>query len=203
MQINEVSENYSQANQDLFVLKVLDFKRNGTYLEIGAYEPVSISNTYLLEKNYDWTGYSIELKQDLVDHFNRERKNICECADATLTDYRKILQENFTDTRLDYLSVDIEPASNTFAALASIPLSEYRFSVITYEHDSYMDGQTYKQEAKELLESHGYTLVVEDVKNVGNPFEDWYVDSTYVNEEKYLELKSSGLEYNEIIRLNK
>ena len=45
MQINEVSENYSQANQDLFVLKVLDFKRNGTYLEIGAYEPVSISNT--------------------------------------------------------------------------------------------------------------------------------------------------------------
>ena len=66
-----------------------------------------------------------------------------------------------------------------------------------------MDGQTYKQEAKELLESHGYTLVVEDVRNVGNPFEDWYVDSTYVNEEKYLELKSSGLEYNEIIRLDK
>jgi hypothetical protein len=44
---------------------------------------------------------------------------------------------------------------------------------------------------------------VEDVRNVGNPFEDWYVDSTYVNEEKYLELKSSGLEYNEIIRLDK
>jgi hypothetical protein len=75
--------------------------------------------------------------------------------------------------------------------------------VITYEHDSYADGQMYKHKAKELLESHGYTLVVEDVKNVGNPFEDWYVDSTYVNEEKYSELKSSGLEYNEIIRLNK
>ena len=46
--IEDVQVNFSQLHQDMFVLCMLDGKRGGTYLEIGANEPVFISNTYLL-----------------------------------------------------------------------------------------------------------------------------------------------------------
>ena len=40
---------YSQAAQDLFVLKVLNYRSNGIFLEIGSNDPIRINNTYLLE----------------------------------------------------------------------------------------------------------------------------------------------------------
>jgi hypothetical protein len=42
----------SQAGQDRFVLQSLNYKYNGFYLEIGAYNSKDISNTYILEKQY-------------------------------------------------------------------------------------------------------------------------------------------------------
>ena len=60
----QIHKNYSQANQDMFVLMMLDGKRNGTFLEIGAHEPINISNTYLLEKDFDWNGISIDIVED-------------------------------------------------------------------------------------------------------------------------------------------
>ena len=46
----------SQYRQDLFVLSVLDFKRNGFFVEFGATNGVGLSNTYLLEKEFGWHG---------------------------------------------------------------------------------------------------------------------------------------------------
>ena len=37
--------------QDIFVLSMLNGKKNGVYVEIGADQPRVISNTYLLENN--------------------------------------------------------------------------------------------------------------------------------------------------------
>ena len=56
---SKLKNNFSQANQDLFVLEMLDYKKNGSYLEIGANEPISISNTYLLENEFGWKRYGI------------------------------------------------------------------------------------------------------------------------------------------------
>ena len=77
---DKVKTNFSQANQDLFVLEILDYKKNGSYLEIGANEPISISNTYLLENDFGWNGFSIEIRQDLVEFFKSKRKKrIIDC----------------------------------------------------------------------------------------------------------------------------
>jgi hypothetical protein len=59
--IETIENNYSQAFQDLFTLSILDGKRNGTYVEIGGDHAVIISNTYLLETEFDWTGVSFEI----------------------------------------------------------------------------------------------------------------------------------------------
>ena len=49
---------YSNAQllQDLWVLYELQEKRNGYFVEFGACDGVSLSNTLLLEKTYAWQG---------------------------------------------------------------------------------------------------------------------------------------------------
>jgi FkbM family methyltransferase len=50
----------SQIGQDLFALWANDFKRGGFFVEIGAAGGVSLSNTYLLERSFGWTGILAE-----------------------------------------------------------------------------------------------------------------------------------------------
>ena len=181
--VEKINNNYSQAFQDLFVLSILDGKRNGTYVEIGGDHAVIISNTYLLETQFDWTGVSFEIEQSKVDEYNKLRKNKCVCADATTFDYKLLFEKNNYPKQIDYLQVDIEPAWQTLKALKALPLDEYRFSVITYETDVYQNGPEYGEEAIDILLSHGYELVVKNVANLYNPYEDWYVDPSVVDPE--------------------
>lgn len=58
LKYNELSP--AQLKQDLFVLMELDFKRNGFFVEFGATDGISLSNTYLLEKEFGWQGILAE-----------------------------------------------------------------------------------------------------------------------------------------------
>ena len=51
---------YAQIQQDLFILCELNFKRNGFFVEFGATDGIKLSNTYLLEKEFGWTGVLVE-----------------------------------------------------------------------------------------------------------------------------------------------
>jgi FkbM family methyltransferase len=50
----------SQAGQDDYVISKLNNKKNGYFVELGAGDGVYLSNTYKLEKDYNWTGLLIE-----------------------------------------------------------------------------------------------------------------------------------------------
>ena len=50
----------SQIRQDLFVLIATDFKRDGYFVEFGATDGVSLSNSYLLETEFSWNGILAE-----------------------------------------------------------------------------------------------------------------------------------------------
>jgi len=51
---------YSQIGQDLEVLKFYNNKLDGFFVEIGASDGINLSNTYLLEKKYNWKGICVE-----------------------------------------------------------------------------------------------------------------------------------------------
>jgi GR25 family glycosyltransferase involved in LPS biosynthesis len=180
-----IEKSNGQALQDMFILSILNGKKNGTYLEIGAQEPIFQNNTAILEQNYDWKGVSVEIKQDLCNMFAEQRKNPILCKDALTIDYKKLLDENFDTTIIDYLQLDIEPSKNTFECLLAIPFEKYKFAVITYEHDYYVDmTETYRTKSRNYLKLMGYELVVSNVsQNENTPFEDWWVHPDLVDAE--------------------
>jgi hypothetical protein len=161
----------------MFVLTMLNGKRNGTYFEIGSADPYYGSNSALLEE-FGWTGTSLEIKEDEVTKFNKVRKNKSTLADATKFDY-SILKGH-----IDYLQVDCEPPSTTFDILKMIPFEQCTFGVITFEHDYYADiTRSYRELGRHYLLSKGYVLVASNIApNDSSAYEDWYVHPKYVDD---------------------
>lgn len=190
--IDKIKTNHSQAFQDLFVLMATNGKIDGKYLEIGSYKPFEHSNTYLLENKFNWKGVSLEINPTLVQWFNGKRDNECLYLDATKANYLEILDKKNWGTDWDYLQLDCEPAKNTFEALLSIPFEKYRFAVITYEHDWYIDeDKTIRDKSRRYLEMFGYKLVVSNVSvDDKSPFEDWWVHPELIDNEIIQKLKS-------------
>ncbi len=67
------SRSQSQFYQDLFVLWVLDFRTEGYFVEFGATDGRILSNTYLLEKEFAWTGILSEPAQVWQDDLLKNR----------------------------------------------------------------------------------------------------------------------------------
>ena len=193
--IEDVQVNFSQLHQDMFVLSALNGMRNGTYVEIGANEPILNSNTYLLENFFGWQGISLELSAAHVKRFNALRRNICLLEDATIADFDAILNMAKLPPVIDYLSVDCEPPSNTFKSLLRLPHNKTRFRIITFEHDygaanlnKNQEEMLIRQESRNFLQSHDYHLVASNISWLGKSIEDWWVDPQLVSSENICKL---------------
>ena len=64
---------YSQSGQDAFVLNYFKNKRDGVFIDIGANDGVSLSNTYYLEKELGWTGICFEPIPDIFAKLDEAR----------------------------------------------------------------------------------------------------------------------------------
>lgn len=173
----------SQIGQESFVLNCLKEKRNGFYVEIGAYHSKNDSNTYLLEKEYGWSGVAFEIQTKMCDEYNLNRSNLCLNVDATKFNYLQYFENNNFPKVIDYLQIDIDPAHQSLKALELLPLDKYRFSVVTFEHDLYVDRKNIviKERAKKIFRQHGYILAKENAGNGNVVFEDWWIDKDIYN----------------------
>ncbi len=66
----------SQAKQDEFVLEHLGHMRNGYFLEMGASDGITFSNTYRLEKEYGWSGLLVECDPQMLQSLRNHRSSI-------------------------------------------------------------------------------------------------------------------------------
>ena len=55
-----VRNSKSQLGQDVLALSLTGTKQMGYFVEFGATNGLDLSNTYMLEKNYGWTGILCE-----------------------------------------------------------------------------------------------------------------------------------------------
>ncbi len=65
----------SQHKQDEFIIDYFKGKKDGVFIDVGAHDGITLSNTYVLEKEYDWTGICFE-------PMPRQYKNLDECRDC-------------------------------------------------------------------------------------------------------------------------
>jgi len=166
---------YSQCLQDIFVSSIVGLK--GTYLEIGSGDPFLNNNTYLLERDYNWKGVSVDNDVSMVNKFNSSRVNKAIAADARNIDYDLLLTVSDLGKDIDYLQIDCEPPEVTLEVLYKIPFDKYKFSIITFEHDAYRSPST-RELSRKYLKEKGYELLISDISfNNKDSFEDWWVHS--------------------------
>jgi methyltransferase FkbM-like protein len=79
-----VAPGHSYQGQDRFVIEVLGGLRNGFFLDSGASDGVSGSNTLLLESEFGWRGICVEPNASLFARLARARR--CACVNCCLYD---------------------------------------------------------------------------------------------------------------------
>lgn len=209
---------YSQANQDRWIYNILSHKKNGFYVDIGAYDGIQTSNTYIFEKYLNWEGICIEPNTNAYENLvkNRNSKNIM-CA---LSDYNgfcnflgdkiidkinqntpcftleTILTDNLAPREIDYISIDVE--GHEYDVLKNFDFKKWNIKLMTIEHNFYVHGSIYKDKLYDLMTKNNFIRIVEDVVCLdSNPeyfnkiYEDWYINSEFYNsltEEMKLEI---------------
>jgi hypothetical protein len=183
--MRKIKGSFSQTLQESFVINILEGKSDGYYVEIGAYHSTIISNTYLLESKYKFLGLALEIDEQRAREYSLNRKNPVIQSDARRFDYKKYFRQNKFPLQIDYLQCDIEPAINTFLSLIKVTSTGHRFSIVTFEHDQYLNhlNKIIASLSRIYMKMRGYKLVVKNVSNELAPklfHEDWYLDSKFL-----------------------
>ena len=194
-----------QALADKFVAHCTNFKEDGYFLELGSRHPKENNNSYVLEKVLGWKGIMVEKENTYREDYKTQRPNIIAIIeDATQIDYRKLFEENNVPHELGFLQIDLETKDNsTLKTLLKIDaeiLDDYKFAVITMEHDVYTglsNSVKTRYESRKILEGRGYYCVFKDILDTpsvcaNSPYEDWWVHPDLVDMDyiRYLQDKN-------------
>jgi FkbM family methyltransferase len=177
---------YSQSEQDKWVCENTNYKKNGYFLDIGAYDGIQTSNSYYLEKELNWNGICVEANPDIFNILKNNRKSIninCAVSDhigecyfnndkitnnpnhikVNTLDLYTLLKEYNSPKYIDYLSIDIEGHEvNVFNKFFEKNENFYTFGYLTVEHNLYCDGPENKEKIYEILTNNGYERVVDN-----------------------------------------
>lgn len=186
--------NYSQLDQDIWILSKFDSNYKGFFVDIGAFDGTTISNSYLLEQN-GWTGVCVEPNVEEFKKLEASRKsnnyNICisdfngKCTFREAGFFGAIQAKNYGQTDcftleyfldsidspkiIDYMSIDVE--GGEFDIIKNFPFDKYFIKYITIEHNAYGHNFQLKNNIYSIL-SNFFDLEKENVEN----FEDWYIN---------------------------
>lgn len=65
---------FSQIGQDeYYIEKIIQRRKGGKFLDVGAHDGIRTSNTYALEKYLGWTGVCIEANEELAKRCKQNR----------------------------------------------------------------------------------------------------------------------------------
>ena len=192
---------YSQVGQDKLVSEIYHGKRHGYFLDVGAYDGVTISNTFHFESELGWIGICVEPLPNVFPKLKSNRTCVCENSCVATSEGKvffkcrgkgskivlspgkhtveckaetlvAILDRNNAPKNIEYMSIDIE--GTELEVLESFPFDRYGFGVITVEHNSYVGGECLERRDRilTLLSSKGYTREMEVQQD------DLYVNKT-------------------------
>ena len=102
----------SQISQDLFVINEFDYIEDGYFVEIGAADGLNLSNTYMLEKNFNWKGVVVEpakvWRKKLLENRNCTISNDCIYSESGLkVDFLQTVKPEFSTLNIKNKPKDI------------------------------------------------------------------------------------------------
>lgn len=103
-----MSWNYSQADEDLWIMENLVLPAKGTFCEVGAYDGVEFSNTLAFEQA-GWTGILIEPDPVQAGRCSLLRSNPTWCCAVGLDEGHAAFNVNADDGKLSGLSAAGRP----------------------------------------------------------------------------------------------
>ena len=183
----------SQAGQDHWVCKMLNNKANGFFIDVGANDGISLSNTFALEKDLAWDGLCIEPAKRQFKELKKQRSCICidkamsfnngiakfkeyqgdnfaghlsnEGYDVEVINFNKLLADYEIPQEIDYISLDVEGME--FEILIGFPFDEYDVKLWTIEHSSYNDLGCSNKMISRFMACHGYSMTLAKTHDEG------------------------------------
>jgi FkbM family methyltransferase len=138
-------ESYSQHGQDLYVYETFfkNFAAKGCFVEIGAYDGVTLSNTLLFERHLGWPGLCIEPLPSAFEKLRMNRSAVC--VNCAVSD---------TDGVADFVDVDVPKYGKMYSGLRD----EYDPRQIEFMESYASDAKLLKVPTRRLadiLDEHG------------------------------------------------
>lgn len=107
--INEFADEFchfsvGQFAEDAFISNFFAKKREGFYVDAGAFHPKRYSNTYVLRKYMGWTGLNIDASQEAIALFEKaapECVNVCAALDKVEQDVEFTLYRGAAHSTID------------------------------------------------------------------------------------------------------
>ena len=147
-------KSYDGYEVDLTIAKYFKDKNNGFYVDVGAYHPTKVNNTYLLYKR-NWRGINIDISNFSIDLFNFWRPkdlNFCRAITNKNGITKKYYQKDFS-----FLStISKEQAKNHFQG--KIKEKKIKCSTLT----NLLENTKYKKRKIDFLnvDAEGHDLKV-------------------------------------------
>jgi FkbM family methyltransferase len=150
-----VESSKSQLGQDILALSRVGLDRPGYFVEFGATDGVSLSNTYVLEKNYGWSGILCEPAVNWQSDLRANRNSVIDtrCVFSSSGD-----QLDFSESSTGELSTLRSFVHSDTNAPARVNLINYKVTTVTLadllrEHQApnYIDFISIDTEGSEYL----------------------------------------------------
>ncbi|RPH51040.1 MAG: FkbM family methyltransferase [Desulfobacteraceae bacterium] len=178
----------SQAGQDYWIYgEAFNEKKGGYFLDVGAYNGIVFSNTYILESRYNWSGICIEANPIVFKDLIKNRRTVClnVCLDKSEGEVPFVLRSaagGIVDQDVD----NKEPGTNNVIRMKTVSLNsvledQHAPSVIDYlsidvegAEERILSGFDFHKYTfrcvtierptellKSLFKDHGYVLIKE------------------------------------------
>lgn len=146
-----MSEYRSQYRQDFLVDQILGRKENGFFLDIGAHNGITFSNSYFFEKARTWNGICVEPIKEVFLELKKNRT--CHCENVAIfketgkVKFQKVsgvgemlsgIKSNLNDNHLEKFKKEMDEAGETVEVIecSSITIEDlqlkYDFEEIDY-----------------------------------------------------------------------
>ncbi len=174
-------KSYSQYEQDIYILNnFFQTKKDGTFVDIGAHDGVTLSNSLLFEE-LGWSGICIEPLPKIFEQLKQNRK--CKCINGVISDKDELYVEfcaiegysemlsGILDNYDERHKTRILHESNTFnCTRQKLKIPNFKFNnVVDFNHIDLLDIDTEGNEL-EILKTIDYNRYTIDLILVENNY---------------------------------